>query len=67
MRETRRCRGGRRPGAGRPRADVDGKRRRKHSIYCTDKELKAVRKYLRLMRQNADAAKNHDGSSLSLF
>lgn len=39
-------RGGKRSGAGRPRQDADGMPRRKHSIYCTDEELKAVRGFL---------------------
>lgn len=39
-------RGGKRSGAGRPRQDADGMPRRKHSIYCTDEELEAVRGFL---------------------
>lgn len=59
--------GGKRPGAGRPRSDVTGQQRRKHSIYCTDIELVKVRKYLRILRQNKELAAKPNKSQLSLF
>lgn len=46
--------GGKREGAGRPRADVAGQERRKHSLYCTKGELIEARVFLRHLRaQNA--------------
>ena len=42
--------GGKREGAGRPRADVAGQERRKHSIYCTRDELAEARSFLRQLR-----------------
>ena len=47
--------GGAREGAGRPRADVAGQERRKHSLYCTKDELIEARGFLRRLRaQEAD-------------
>lgn len=46
--------GGKREGAGRPRADVDGAERRKHSIYCTRDELAEARSFLRQLRAQKD-------------
>lgn len=47
--------GGKREGAGRPRADADGRERRKHSLYCTRDELAEARILLRHLRaQDAD-------------
>lgn len=46
--------GGAREGAGRPRADVDGKERRKHSLYCTRDELAAARSFLRRLRTQSE-------------
>lgn len=43
-------RGGAREGAGRPRADLQGQERRKHSIYCTKTELLQVREFLKVLR-----------------
>ena len=40
-------RGGFREGSGRPREDVAGEPRRKHSIYCTESELGMVRSMLK--------------------
>lgn len=48
-------RGGAREGAGRPRADVLGQERRKHSIYCTADELVKVRAYLQHLRLQEQA------------
>lgn len=42
--------GGAREGAGRPRADILGQERRKHSIYCTKTELLQVREFLKVLR-----------------
>lgn len=42
--------GGAREGAGRPRADILGQERRKHSIYCTKAELLQVREFLKVLR-----------------
>ena len=42
--------GGKREGAGRPRADAGGAERRKHSIYCTRDELAEARSFLRQLR-----------------
>lgn len=42
--------GGKREGAGRPRADACGAERRKHSIYCTRDELAEARSFLRRLR-----------------
>lgn len=42
--------GGKREGAGRPRADADGRERRKHSLYCTRDELAEARILLRHLR-----------------
>lgn len=44
-------RGGAREGAGRPRADVAGQERRKHSIYCTKRELVLARQFLQELRE----------------
>lgn len=60
-------RGGKRPGAGRPRADAQGAKRSKHTIYCTQDELLKVRTYLKILRQNADLKANPDTSQISLF
>ena len=46
--------GGTREGAGRPRADVDGKERRKHSLYCTRDELAEARSFLRRLRAQSE-------------
>lgn len=43
--------GGAREGAGRPRQDPNGEQRRKHSIYCTEKELQLVRAMLVEIRE----------------
>lgn len=46
--------GGKREGAGRPRADVAGQERRKHSIYCTKDELAEARSFLRQLRAQSE-------------
>lgn len=46
--------GGKREGAGRPRADVGGAERRKHSIYCTRDELAEARSFLRQLRAQSE-------------
>lgn len=46
--------GGKREGAGRPRADADGKERRKHSLYCTRDELAEARSFLRRLRAQSE-------------
>ena len=46
--------GGKREGAGRPRADAGGAERRKHSIYCTRDELAEARSFLRQLRAQKD-------------
>lgn len=43
--------GGAREGAGRPRQDINGEQRKKHSIYCTETELKLVRDMLAKIRK----------------
>lgn len=47
--------GGARAGAGRPRADILGQERRKHSIYCTADELVRVREFLQNLRLQEQA------------
>lgn len=47
--------GGARAGAGRPRADILGQERRKHSIYCTKDELLKVRQFLQELRLQEQA------------
>lgn len=47
--------GGAREGAGRPRADILGQERRKHSIYCTKYELLKVRQFLQELRLQEQA------------
>lgn len=47
--------GGARAGAGRPRADILGQERRKHSIYCTADELVRVRAFLQELRLQEQA------------
>lgn len=59
--------GGKREGAGRKREDVFGRQRKKHSIYCTDVELKKVRKYLQILRQQESLLVNPDSSQVMLF
>lgn len=46
--------GGKREGAGRPRADAGGAERRKHSIYCTRDELAEARSFLRQLRAQSE-------------
>ena len=46
--------GGKREGAGRPRADVAGQERRKHSLYCTKDELAEARSFLRRLRAQSE-------------
>jgi hypothetical protein len=49
-------RGGARDGAGRPRKDVNGERRSKHTIYCTKNELQMVRDMLKEARKLREMA-----------
>lgn len=44
--------GGRRAGAGRP---APAEQKKKHSIYCTERELELVRRYLAQLRASATA------------
>jgi hypothetical protein len=54
-------RGGFREGSGRPREDVAGEPRRKHSIYCTESELEMVRSMLKETRNLRKFAKENPG------
>lgn len=54
-------RGGFREGSGRPREDVAGESRRKHSIYCTESELAMVRNMLKETRNLRKFAKENPG------
>ena len=59
--------GGAREGAGRPRQDPNGEQRRKHSIYCTEKELKLLRETLIRIRENQYQISNKTGKKVKII